>query len=104
MALLAQAVDLHEFQASVPPDGLKRIGPSTDDDRRLRGMTAVDDGAGPFGGTRSLDPRLAERTGKDHMGALERSEHAGPQRRRRRAQRVNHLVGALVPLPALAEA
>jgi len=48
--------------------------------------------------------RLAKDAGEGHVHAPQRAQHAGLERRRARAQRVDHLVGALVALAPLADA
>src|SRR5258708_34827830 len=64
----------------------------------------MDDRPGAFGGADRLAPGLAQDPGEGEVHALERLPHARLQRLRRIPERVDHLVGALVPLAPLADA
>ena len=104
MPLLAQPFDLHQLQAAIPAGRLQRIRPSADDHRRLRRRHAVDDRAGPPRGPHRFAAPFAQNSGEREMHALERPQDADLERGGRLAEGLDHLVGALVPLPALADA
>src|SRR5439155_17036492 len=102
--LLAPPLDLHELQAALPAGGLQRIRPPANDDGRPHRGHAVDDGPGPPGGADGLAAAPGQDAGEGEVHALQRPQHADLQRSGRVAERLDQLVGALVPLPPLAEA
>ena len=64
----------------------------------------MDDGARLLRGADRFAAQPAEDSREGEMHALQRAQHARLQRRRRIAQRVDHLVRALVSFPPLADA
>src|SRR5262245_47705067 len=104
MTLLPQAFDLHQLDAGVAAGRLLRVGTPAHHHRGASRRRAVHDRAGALRRTGRLDARLAQDAGERQVHAFERAEHAGPQGRRRVAQRVDQLIGALVALATLADA
>jgi len=102
--LLAQSLDLHQLQPTVAACGLQRIRPSADDDGGPRRRTAVDDRARFLRGANRFAAQPAEDSREGEVRSLQRAQHARLQRRWRIAQRVDHLVRALVAFPPLADA
>src|SRR5213080_1527912 len=104
MAFLAQALDFHQLESGVAARGLQRIRPAAHDDRRPRRRAAVDDRAGAPGGAYRLAAARAQDAGEGEVYAFKRPEHARSKRRGRGLERRDHLVGALVAFPPLADA
>ena len=86
------------------PAACSGLGDPAHDDGGLRRRAAVDDGAGLARGVRRLAPRPAQDAGEREVHAFQGTQDTGIERRRTSAQRLDQLVGALVPLPPLADA
>ena len=103
--LLAQPLDLHQLQPAI---AARR--PAAGWAGRARRRSSCDDGEpctmapARVAAFAASVRALAQDPGERQVHALERSEHAGTQRRRRVLQRVDQLVRALVALAALADA
>src|SRR5262249_32761404 len=104
VALLAQALDLHQLPPGVAAGGLERVRTSPDHDRGARRGPAVHRGPGTPRGPHGLAAALAEDAGEREVHALEGLQHACLQGRRRVLESLDELVGALVALAALADA
>src|SRR5512145_1211494 len=71
VALLAQAFDLHQLQAAVAACGLQRVRPPADDDRGLRGGSAVHDCACPARRCGGIHAARTEDSREGHVHALQ---------------------------------
>src|SRR5437899_8108008 len=104
VAFLAQPFDLHQLQPGVTACRLQRIGTSANNDRRPHRRHAVDDRSGPACRADRFAAPSAEDAGESKMDALQAAENSGTERIGRIAQRVDHLVGALVAFPTFSDA
>src|SRR5262249_13691847 len=104
MAFLPEALDLEELPSSLAARRLQRVGPTPDHDGRAHRRRAMNDRAGALCRADRLGAPAGQDPGEREVDPSERPRRSGPERRRAMAEGLDQLVGALVPLSALADA
>src|SRR4029453_352560 len=104
VSFLAQPLDLHQLPARVAPRRLQRVGAAANDYCRLCRWVTVHECARPLRRARRDVAGLAQYARKGQMRTLQCPKHTRSKRDGGRAQRLDQLLRALVPLPSFADA